>query len=69
MKNTLNNQNQHRKLDRVQHESLNHFYRKLWTLPKNKIFLSNRFEVREIRHWLDSGRQVALITTDPYMPL
>ena len=30
--------------------------------------LSNRFEVRQIRRRLDSGRQVALITTDPYMP-
>ena len=34
-----------------------------------KVFLLNRFEVREIRHRLDSGRQVVLITTDTYMPM
>ena len=38
-------------------------------LIEKKVFLSNRFEVREIRHRLDSGRQVALITIDSYMPM
>ncbi len=38
-------------------------------LAEKKVFLSNRFEVRQIRRRLDSGRQVALITTDPYMPM
>ena len=38
-------------------------------LAEKKVFLSNGFEVRQIRRRLDSGRQVALITTDPYMPM
>ena len=38
-------------------------------LAEKKVILLNGFKVRQIRRKMDNGRQMALITTDPYMPM
>ena len=38
-------------------------------LAEKKVILPNGFKVRQIRRKMDNGRQMALITTDPYMPM